>query len=71
MQAHYFTNGAFVIHKIKGNFKGRCSAWFDADGVLQDAEQIIPSGAGRPVKHGASIWRHCQDIGRIFHKPAK
>ena len=61
--------GGFALHKVTPpTFKGRCSAWFDADGNLLDAEQIIPRSDGneteRSVKRGGPIWEYLQGVGR-------
>jgi hypothetical protein len=72
MQFGRFTNGGYYLHKITGDWKGRCSAWFDRDGKLLDAAQILrPFGAERPVKRGGPMWQELQRIGRRYqHIPA-
>lgn len=65
MQPQLFNNGkdGFVIHKITGNFKGKCSAWYDAKGKLIAAEQILPASRllfglnTRPVKVYGPLWK--------------
>lgn len=72
MQIQRFNDGGFVIHKISGPFTGRVSAWFDRDGRVLDAEQMIGFGVGsRPVKANGPIWRHLQIIGRVWRMPAQ
>ena len=74
IQVCRFSNGGFVLHKITGAFKGRCSAWFDADGTMTAAEQIIPvRGAGgsivlgsRSVKIDGPAWAHCRAMGARY-----
>lgn len=57
MQFSAFSTGGCVIHKVTGNFSGKVSAWFDAEGVLLSAEQILPNGKERPVKRAGPMWR--------------
>jgi hypothetical protein len=64
MQVARFTNGGYVVHKITGNFVGRMSAWFDKDGKILDAEQILaPFGSSRPVKRDGPMWKLAQEVG--------
>jgi len=67
-----FTNGGFYLHKITGYWVGNCSAWFDREGSLIDAEQIPrPFGPSRPVKENGPMWRHIETIGQRYkHIPA-
>lgn len=69
MQVCRFSNGGFVVHKITGSFKGRCSAWFDADGTMTECEHIIGYGrGGRSVRVEGPIWNHCRMVGaRYIH----
>ncbi len=66
IQKATFTDGGFVLHKIKGNFNGKASAWFDAQGVLLDAEQITIGGVSRPVKRDGKIWHFISSVGRAW-----
>lgn len=69
IQVNKFEGGGFVIHKIVGNYKGRMSAWFDENGKLVDAEQIIPTPLGvkaQPVKKGGPMWKLAQEIGLFY-----
>lgn len=73
-QVARFGDGGYVVHKITGPFKGKVSAWFDANGNILDAEQvgINPFGQSpscRPVKRGGPIWRHAASVG-LYHKQA-
>jgi hypothetical protein len=56
MQAHISPNLSGCVHRITGSWKGRVSAYYDAGGVLVDAEQILPNFQSRPVKRGGPIW---------------
>lgn len=69
LQIRTFPDGGYVIHKITGDFKGRCSAWFANTGRLVDATQTSDfSGVDRPIKRNGPIWKRCQEVGRI-HNP--
>jgi len=64
MQICYFEGGGYVIHRITGDFRGRVSAWFSADGTLLDAEQLTGRYSdGRRVKPGGPMWLLCQVVG--------
>lgn len=71
MTVSRFTRGGYVIHRITGAFKGKMSAWFDRNGQLLDAEQIIrPFESSRPVKRGGPMWQLAERIGlRYKHIP--
>lgn len=73
MQHMRFFNGGFVLHKITGNWKGNVSAWFDRDGKLLDAEQIlIPFSSSRPIKRDGPMWCELVRLGaRYKHFPAE
>ncbi len=61
-----FHNGAFVIHGITSrHFKGKVSAWFMADGTLQDAEQRPHLGQYRtvPIRKNGPIWQALAILG--------
>lgn len=53
MQIARFSNGGFALHAITSLSKANISAWFDAGGVLLDAEYspsqrpVAPSGPVR------------------------
>lgn len=66
MNISYFDRGSFVVHGITGNFKGQCSAWFDKDGLLYSAQQIINYYTTRNVKIDGPIWQHLQKVGKRF-----
>ena len=51
-----FLGGGFVAHKISGIWQGKVSAWFNTDGVLTMAEQILPNGRIRSVKRYGPMW---------------
>lgn len=66
MQRQDFAGGGFVLHRVKGPFKGHASAWFDVDGALTAAELFAGGfgSAARPVREGGPVWRHLQRTGR-------
>jgi hypothetical protein len=70
MQISYFPCGGFVLHKITGDFSGKCSAWFNNKGDILEVEQIIPfkGGITRPVKKNGPIWKYCKRLGSICKK---
>ena len=63
MQKAIFPNGGFVLHKITGDFSGKCSAWYDKTGKLVDAEQILDTGIIKKIKPNAAMWTHCAQLG--------
>lgn len=73
MQLHRFTSGGYCLHKITGSWRGNVSAWFDRDGKLLDAEQILtPFGSSRPVKRDGPMWREIQRVGKRYqHVPVE
>jgi hypothetical protein len=72
IQVSRFSTGGFVLHKITGDFSGKCSAWFDEKGEILAAEQIIPyagrSEISRSVKKNGPIWETCKMIGKRYVK---
>ena len=72
MQFGRFTNGGYYLHKITGYWVGRVSAWFNREGLLLDAEQILyPFGPSRPVKRDGPMWRAVAAVGQRYkHVPA-
>ena len=70
IQVSRFSTGGFVLNEITGDFSGKCSAWFDKDGNLEEVEQIIPvrGGITRPVKKNGSIWEYCKIVGKRYVK---
>lgn len=66
MQKQTFPDGGYVLHAIVlGEYKGKFSAWFSADGKIHDAQQVIGSRE-RPVKHNGRAWKQLQSYGRIY-----
>ena len=68
MQLSRFSNGGYVLHKVttRLNHRSHCSAWFDADGKLVDAELIFRDGTTRPVRRSRGIWNELCAIGRAY-----
>jgi hypothetical protein len=66
VQISRFENGGFVVHKIPCPSSGnRCSAWFDAEGKILDAERIDTRGRSMPVKRGGPLWDTCRMWGGV------
>lgn len=52
MQAHKFSNGGYVGHKVRVNSNVspmHFSVWFSAEGALLDCEAFDKAGRSRPV----------------------
>jgi len=63
-----FAQGGFVLHKITGSFKGRCSAWYDAAGNLEAAEQYywnVTRDVERDVRKDGPIWTELARHGQL------
>ena len=58
-----YPDGSFVIHSLTGAYKGKVSAYYGANGGLQDAEQILPGGKTRAIKRGGAMWESLKKIG--------
>jgi len=66
-----YSTGGYYLHRITGPFKGRASGYFDPDGNLLDADQILNhQHQGRPVKRGGPMWKYIQECGRPFRPTA-
>ena len=63
MQYARYSTGGYVLHKLRGYWSGRVSAWFDAKGNLTAAEHILASGAGRDVPRRSPMWAAIQQYG--------
>jgi hypothetical protein len=72
IQVSRFSPGGFVLHKITGDFSGKCSAWFDEKGEILAAEQIVlytgRSEISRSVKKNGPIWEICASFGKRYVK---
>lgn len=68
MQLSRFTDGGFVLHKVVThlNHRSHCSAWFNKDGAILDAELIFRDGRTRQVRRGGAIWRELRSIGGAY-----
>jgi hypothetical protein len=67
MKKTSFECGGFVLHRITGDFKGRCSAWYDKEGNLLDCCIIRPKELeGRTVKHGGKIHQRLIMLGKVW-----
>ena len=68
---HIYHDGTFVVHKITGHYKGKCSGYFDSEGNLTTADQVTMWTTGprvRDVKKGGAIWAHVQVVGRRIYE---
>jgi hypothetical protein len=67
-----FSNGTqgFILHNVAlaSKWSGRCSAWYDANGKLLDAEQYVGTWTKRtrPVKVGGPMWRELSRLGPVY-----
>jgi hypothetical protein len=70
MQYASFSNGeqGYVLHRMTGQWSGHCSAWYDKDGNLLDAQQVIGTWTRvcRPVKRNGPMWRELATTGRAY-----
>ena len=64
----YEGSSSYVLHKVTGPYSGHCSAYYNGDGTLKDAEQIIGRWRmiSRPVKVGGSMWKYLESVGRSY-----
>jgi hypothetical protein len=65
MQYARFSNGGYVLHRLKGRWVGRVSAWFDSSGKLQDVEHFTREAmsSGRSIKWKGPMWVAIQSYG--------
>jgi hypothetical protein len=62
-----FPKGGFVLHKITSpKFTGKCSAWYQADGTLDDCEWIRRDGTRRLIPPNSPMRRHLESLGLIW-----
>jgi hypothetical protein len=67
MKKTSFEGGGFVLHHITVDFKGRCSAWYDKEGILLDCQIIRDRELeGRPVKYGGKIHKRLVLLGKVW-----
>ncbi len=61
----YKGSSNYTLHKVTGPYSGHCTAYYDADGKLFDAEQFTGNWTRsiRSVKVDGPIWKHLQAIG--------
>ena len=65
-QGGIFAKGSFALHKITGKFSGHCSAWYSADGKLEDCEWIRRDGVRRIIPLGTPMYRFLESLGPIW-----
>lgn len=72
IQTRLSPDGSGSIHSIRGDFKGKISAYYSEGGVLVDAEQILPNRQNRQVKPNGPIWREIsrRNMGWIYRPSA-
>ena len=61
-----FQPNSFVLHQITGKFTGHCSAWYSADGKLEDCEWIRRDGVHRMIPLGTPMYRYLESLGPIW-----
>ena len=62
-----FAPKSFALHRITSHaWSGRCSAWYLADGTLEDAEWIRMDGQVRNIPRFKPMWRELERIGKIW-----
>jgi len=62
-----FAPKSFALHRITSHaWSGRCSAWYLADGTLEDAEHIRMDGQVRNVRRGKAMWLELDRIGKVW-----
>ena len=62
-----FAPKSFALHRITSHaWSGRCSAWFLADGTLEDAEHIRIDGQVRNIQRNKPMWRELERIGKVW-----
>jgi hypothetical protein len=67
MQVSRFTNGGFVVHKLRlAGMASRFSIWVSAQGILQDAERIDRQGRAYPVKRDSMCWARLDGRAQIL-----
>ena len=65
MKVSHYKTGGFVAHGMTGYWKGRVSGYFNADGVMVDAEQITAKGV-RPIPYNGPMWNRLAEAGRVY-----
>jgi len=67
-----FPTKSFALHKITSPyFTGKCSAWYDAKGKLQDCEWIRRDGVHRIIPVGTPMYRYLESLGPIWKGDSK
>jgi hypothetical protein len=62
-----FAPKSFALHQITSHaWSGRCSAWYFADGTLDDAEWIRCDGQVRNIPRFKPMWRELERIGKVW-----
>lgn len=61
-----FEPNSFVLHKITGKFSGHCSAWYSADGKLEECYWIRRDGQSRLIPIGTPMYRFLESLGPIW-----
>jgi hypothetical protein len=62
-----FAPKSFALHRITSSlWTGRCSAWYLADGTLEDAEWIRMDGQVRNIPRFKAMWRELERLGKVW-----
>jgi hypothetical protein len=62
-----FAQKSFALHRITSHaWSGICSAWYLADGTLEDAEWIRCDGQVRIIPRFKPMWRELERIGKAW-----
>ena len=62
-----FAPKSFVLHKITSHaWTGKCSAWYEPDGTLTDAEWTRRDGQVRNIPRYKAMWRELERIGKVW-----
>lgn len=65
-----FTNGGYVLHKIKIGGKGHYSAWFTALGQMVDCEHIVNGIAKNVPTRNRYVRQDLQTVGNRYKNAA-
>lgn len=66
IQVCVYSVGGFAVHRITGDFEGKASAYFNADGIMMEAE-FIRGNNSYPVKFAGPAWQDIYKKGKEAH----
>lgn len=62
-----FAPKSFALHRITSSqWTGRCSAWYLADGTLEDAQWIRMDGQVRNIPRFKPMWIELERLGKVW-----